>query len=339
MSGEPHNVRTCPGGKIVNPDSGRCVNISGRIGRKILAKISEDVRQQDRRITRLYDGLVEDSTSWTREFSKLFMIFRQLKHLDTTAFERAHDELQQSLGDIGYGEGHDDTADQRLYNEVFEEGEEEKHEGNHTSTNEPGTDPCEGKSYREVQTLVRAARSCLREIHLNRKRTLLCQWLRDQSDRNDILRNLSIINRLDREMCERKIDVDPNWINDVPNDAILQLSDVRPLYHARHNQNNTSQPESLYVIEPQAYDSIALLDSNSFMFSESNSELRDTDRVKYVGFFFGDEHATSGSGSDPWFKCNYAFAQFLSQHIQVQQERISAYDSVPIERDEERAAC
>ena len=156
------------------------------------------------------------------------------------------------------------------------------------------------------------------------------RWSAPRVDRKDILRNLSTINRLDREMWERKIAADPNWVNDVPYDAVLQLSDVRPLYHARHSQNSNSRPKALHVIEPQAYDAVTVLDSNSFMFSESNSERRDTDRLQYVGFFFGDEHAaTSGSGSDPWFKCNYAFAQFLSRHIRGQRERILADYSVP----------
>jgi DNA polymerase/3'-5' exonuclease PolX len=42
-----NNIKKCPDGKILNAESGRCVNIDGAIGKKILAKMKKDSPKKD----------------------------------------------------------------------------------------------------------------------------------------------------------------------------------------------------------------------------------------------------------------------------------------------------
>jgi len=83
--------------------------------------IRREIRLKDQHITNHYDKLLIDEKAWTREFSELFRLFRQLKQLDTSEFREAFGELYQPLFDIGYGEGQEGTEDHRLYNEVFDD--------------------------------------------------------------------------------------------------------------------------------------------------------------------------------------------------------------------------
>ena len=134
--------------------------------------IRREIRLKDQHITNHYDKLLIDEKAWTREFSELFRLFRQLKQLDTSEFREAFGELYQPLFDIGYGEGQEGTEDHRLYNEVFDDDDDDDEPGG----SEP-IDLCEGKNYREVQELVRNRRSGPQEVRLTQSHILLCKWL------------------------------------------------------------------------------------------------------------------------------------------------------------------
>ena len=108
-------------------------------------------------------------------------------------------------------------------------------------------------------------------------------------------------------------------INDIPSSCKLTMKDVKEI---------VNNGKKLYVIEPQSYETLTLLDSDNEMFADRSADGVDERGYDHIGWFYGKELAGSGSGLDEWIVIN----QELSDYVIKKNVEVKALEKMANER-------
>jgi hypothetical protein len=107
-----------------------------------------------------------------------------------------------------------------------------------------------------------------------------------------------------------------SWVDNVPDDAYLSRADVIPLYNQRHATDESDDDHSIYVIQPQLYEEVTELKADDQMFDEQTSDdgigfFYSYDQITRV--------VVSGSGADYWYKPTPSLEKHLRSYIRGDQ--------------------